>query len=241
MTGARSRGSGEQTQPMACPPWLMETAAGDGPRAASSAPGGRAERGLYADADTVDEPDAGVAGSSGSGPSGSGPSDSGPSGPGPSGPGPSGPGPSGSGPSGSGPSGPGPSGPGPSGPGPSGSGPSGPGHAGADRPPGSGGPLLAWLWGEQGQAGEYLLASHSVTVGRDPGNDIVLADSTVSREHVKIGYCEGQWWLQPADSAGPTWVNGQPVEPGQRLPVTDGDRLRLGFHTQFRLLVPSAR
>jgi pSer/pThr/pTyr-binding forkhead associated (FHA) protein len=101
--------------------------------------------------------------------------------------------------------------------------------------------LLAWLWAEQGQAGEYLLASHSVTVGRDPGNDIVLADSTVSREHAKIEYCEGQWWLQPADSAGPTWINGQPVEPGQRLPVTDGDRLRFGFHTQFRLLVPSAR
>jgi len=25
------------------------------------------------------------------------------------------------------------------------------------------------------------------------------------------------------------------------IPVTDGDRLRFGFHTQFRLLVPSAR
>ena len=101
--------------------------------------------------------------------------------------------------------------------------------------------MLAWLWGEQGQAGEYLLASHSVTVGRDPGSDIVLPDPTVSREHAKIEYCGGQWWLQPTDSAGPTWVNGQPAEPGQRLPVTDGDRLRFGFHTQFRLLVPSAR
>jgi hypothetical protein len=119
-------------------------------------------------------------------------------------------------------------------------------EAGADWPDAArlsapGGPLLAWLWGEQGQAGEYLLASHSVTVGRDPGSDVVLIDSTVSGEHARIEYCEGQWWLQPADSAGPTWVNGQPVEPGQRLPVTDGDRLRFGFHTQFRLLVPSAR
>jgi len=111
----------------------------------------------------------------------------------------------------------------------------------AARPLGPGEPLLAWLWGEQGVAGEYLLASHSVTVGRDPGSDVVLIDSTVSHEHAKIEYCEGQWWLQPADSAGPTWVNGQPVEPGQRVPVTDGDRLRFGFHTQFRLLVPSAR
>ncbi len=162
MTGATPRGSGEQTQPMACPP-------------------GRAARGPYADADTIDGPAPDTR------------------------------------------------------------------DAGADwpdaarLPPRSGRPLLAWLWGEQGQAGEYLLASDSVTVGRDPGNDIVLIDPAVGGEHAKIEYCEGQWWLQPADSGGPTWVNGQPVQPGQRLPVTDGDRLRFGFHTQFRLLVPSAR
>ena len=163
MTGATPQGQDEQTQPMASPPWA---------RLARSWPSGQAERGPYADADTVE--------------------------------------------------------------------------AGADWPDAarlsaSGGPLLAWLWGEQGQAGEYLLASHSVTVGRDPGSDVVLTDATVSHEHAKIEYRAGQWWLRAADSAGPTWVNGQPVEPGRRLPVTDGDRLRFGFHTQFRLLVPSAR
>ena len=163
MTGTTPQGQGEQTQPMASPASA---------RLAGPWPSGQAERGPYADADTVE--------------------------------------------------------------------------VGADwpdgaPPPGSGGPPLAWLWGEQGQAGEYLLASDSVTVGRDPGSDVVLADSTVSREHAMIEYCEGQWWLQPAESAGPTWVNGRPVEPGQRFPVTDGDRLRFGFHTQFRLLVPSAR
>ena len=236
MTGARPRGSGEQTQPMACPPWLMEaaeagpSAAGGWPRVAGGWPSGRAERGPYADADTVDELAAEVAGHTGSGLSGFGLSGSGPSDPGHAGPAPSAADASEDPPGADGGSGGAPAAR----------------EAGADwtdaaRPPGSGGPLLAWLWGEQGQAGEYLLASHSVTVGRDPGHDIVLADSTVSREHAKIEYCEGQWWLQPADSAGPTWVNGQPVEPGQRLAVTDGDRLRFGFHTQFRLLVPSAR
>jgi hypothetical protein len=195
MTGATPQGQGEQTQPMAVPSW---------PRVAGGWPSSRADRGPYADADTVDELDAVAVSRAGPAPSGAG--------------------------TGQGPRG-------------------GPGDAvaapqtGADwpdaaRPPGPG---LAWLWGEQGQAGEYLLASNSVTVGRDPGSDMVLTDPTVSGEHAKIEYCEGQWWLQTADSAGPTWVNGQPVEPGQRLPVTDGDRLRFGFHTQFRLLVPSAR
>jgi FHA domain len=111
----------------------------------------------------------------------------------------------------------------------------------AAPPPGSGGSALAWLWGEQGQAGEYLLASRSVTVGRDPGSDIVLHDRTVSREHARFEYDGGQWWLLPAGAAGPTWVNGQPLAPGQRRQVTDGDRLRFGFHTQLRLLVPGAR
>lgn len=212
MTGTTPRGQGERTQPMATPRWLLDhadderlsaaggAAAGGGPKVAGTWPSGRADRGPYADSDTIDELRAEVAeADAGRGPPGGGSGST-----------------------------------------------AAARRAGADwpdgaQPPGSGGPLLAWLWGEQGQDGEYLLASHSVRVGRDPGSDVVLADSTVSREHAKIEYREGQWWLQPAESAGPTWVNGRPVEPGQRLPVTDGDRLRFGFHTQFRLLVPSAR
>jgi ABC transport system ATP-binding/permease protein len=209
VTGSTPQGRGEQTQPMAIPPWS---------RVAGGWPSSRADRGPYADADTVDELDAAVASQTGAASPGVVPPGSVPPGA--------------------------EAGQGPPGPG-SGGAVAAP-KAGADwpdaaRPPGPGGPVLAWLWGEQGQAGEYLLASNSVTVGRDPGNDVVLTDPTVSGEHAKIEYCEGQWWLQIADSARPTWVNGQPAESGQRLPVTDGDRLRFGFHTQFRLLVPSAR
>ena len=215
MTGATPQGQGEQTQPMAIPPWA--TVAGGWPSS-------RADRGPYADADTIDELDAVLASQTGSAPPGAGASQ------GPPGTG------AGQVPPGA----------------EAGQGPPAAGSGGAAGAPGAGvdwpdaarqpgGPLLAWLWGEQGQAGEYLLASNSVTVGRDPASDVVLPEPSVSHEHAKIEYCEGQWWLQSADSAGPTWVNGQPVEPGQRVPITDGDRLRFGFHTQFRLLVPSAR
>jgi hypothetical protein len=120
MTAATPQGQGKQTQPMAVPRWL---------EVAGGWPSGRAERGPYADADTIE---AGVD------------------------------------------------------------------WADAARHPG--GPLLAWLWGEQGQAGEYLLASNSVTVGRDPGSDVVLPEPSVSHAHAKIEYCAGQWWLQPVDS-----------------------------------------
>ena len=101
------------------------------------------------------------------------------------------------------------------------------------------GSLRAWLWGEQGAAGEYLLASQSVTVGRDPGSDIVLSDLTVSREHATLKYGDGSWWLLPGVTANGTWLNGRLVQPGERVRVADGGRLRFGLHTQLRMLVPA--
>jgi hypothetical protein len=101
--------------------------------------------------------------------------------------------------------------------------------------------LLAWLWGEQGVAGEYLLGRESVIIGRDPGSDIVLGDPTVSREHARIEHHDGQWWLVPLNTTGRTWINGRRITPGQRHAVRHGDRLRFGFHTQVQMLVPNAR
>src|SRR5262249_34371708 len=106
MTGPTPQGQGEQTQPMAIPPW---------PEVAGGWPGGRAERGPYADADTIDELDAVVASQTGA--------EAGQGSPG-----------------------------------------AGPGVAvaalaGVDWPDAArrpGGPLLAWLWGEQGQARQDL-------------------------------------------------------------------------------------
>ncbi len=250
MTGTTPPEEGEQTQPMAAPPALRKAPARDqgsrdlegragggpavgepavsGPAVDGPAMGGSVVSGLavggpvvggpYADLDTIDEPDAaGLAARAGSGPSRDAAAQD---------------------PPGAGRAAPAAPETGSVRPGAPGTGSVRPG---APVRPASGGSALAWLWGEQGQAGEYLLASRSVTVGRGPGSDIVLRDRTVSREHARFEYDGSQWWLLPVGSAGPTWVNGQPLAPGQRLPVTDGDRLRFGFHTQLRLLVPGAR
>ena len=103
------------------------------------------------------------------------------------------------------------------------------------------GSLRAWLWGEQGVAGEYLLARRSVRVGRDPASDIVLDDQTVSRDHATLKYAGGSWWLLPGITGNGTWVNGRIVRPGEQVPVCDNDRLRFGLHTQLRLRVPPGR
>lgn len=97
----------------------------------------------------------------------------------------------------------------------------------------------AWLWGEQGVAGEFLLASPSVTVGRDPDCGIVLTDLTISREHATLDYGDGGWWLLAGVTSNGTWLNGRLVQPGERVPAGNGDRLRFGLHTQLRMLVPS--
>jgi PPM family protein phosphatase len=111
--------------------------------------------------------------------------------------------------------------------------------AGAASPPG--GSLRAWLWGQQGVAGEFLLAGRSVMVGRDPGCEVVLSDLSVSPGHAVLDYAAGSWWLTPILESNSTWVNGRLIRPGHRVAVADGDRLRFGPHTQLRLVVPSAQ
>ncbi|HEV2375754.1 MAG TPA: FHA domain-containing protein [Streptosporangiaceae bacterium] len=103
------------------------------------------------------------------------------------------------------------------------------------------GSLRAWLWGEQGVVGEYLLARRSVRIGRDPASDIVLADATVSRQHATLDYRDGGWWLLPEVTGHGTRVNGRVVQAGEQVPVRDEDRLRFGLHTQLRLRVPPGR
>jgi protein phosphatase len=113
--------------------------------------------------------------------------------------------------------------------------------AGAASPSGSSpasSSLRAWLWGHQGIAGEFLLASRTVIVGRDPGCGVVLSDVSVSPQHAALDYSDGTWWLTPAIASNSTWVNGRLVPPGDRVAVGDGDRLRFGPHTQLRLVVP---
>jgi hypothetical protein len=76
--------------------------------------------------------------------------------------------------------------------------------------------LLALDW----QGGEDELV-----VGRDVGCDVVLADLTVSRRHVRLLFSDGLWSLRDLDSTNGTSVNGNLVK---RCQLRPGDRLRLG-------------
>lgn len=71
------------------------------------------------------------------------------------------------------------------------------------------------------------LAGQRLTVGRDPGNDIVVADDeTVSRLHAVVENLGPGWCVRDAGSANGTFVNGDRLN-GERL-LHAGDELGIG-------------
>ncbi|HXG58405.1 MAG TPA: FHA domain-containing protein [Thermoanaerobaculia bacterium] len=80
--------------------------------------------------------------------------------------------------------------------------------------------------GLDGTEKSYRLQTHRpFTIGRDPGNDIILRDPKVSRHHAEIVFERGFFVLHDLASANGTYVNGKRV---RVAPLTHGARLRLG-------------
>lgn len=80
--------------------------------------------------------------------------------------------------------------------------------------------------GLDGAEKSYRLQTHRpFTVGRDPGNDIILRDPKVSRHHAEIVFERGFFVLHDLASANGTFVNGRRV---RVAPLTHGAKVRLG-------------
>ena len=72
----------------------------------------------------------------------------------------------------------------------------------------------------------FVLHQDITTIGRTAGNDIVIQDGTVSRNHARLFFHNGQWSIEDMGSANGTFVNGKRVE--RPIPLQSGDQLRLG-------------
>lgn len=80
--------------------------------------------------------------------------------------------------------------------------------------------------GLDGAEKAYRLQTHRpFTIGRDPGNDIILRDPKVSRHHAEIVFERGFFVLHDLASANGTWVGGKKI---RVAPLTHGAQLRLG-------------
>src|SRR4029077_5110943 len=64
-----------------------------------------------------------------------------------------------------------------------------------------------------------------VTIGRGPGNQIVLKDLASSSRHAQLLKEGDRWSLEDRGSLNKTFVNGTEV---QKVPLSPGDRILIG-------------
>jgi pSer/pThr/pTyr-binding forkhead associated (FHA) protein len=67
---------------------------------------------------------------------------------------------------------------------------------------------------------EFEIAKQTATVGREEMNDVPLAlDGLVSRQHARISFENGEYWLEDLGSRNGTFVEEKQVKGKVRLPL----------------------
>lgn len=79
-----------------------------------------------------------------------------------------------------------------------------------------------------GDVEEVELEKQTTSVGRQPGNDIVLNTSAVSRYHAQFHISGGRVYLVDLGTVNGTFVNDVQVDPGGRVGLANGDRIVMG-------------
>ena len=75
------------------------------------------------------------------------------------------------------------------------------------------------------QGTAFSLSERNVSIGRDPSNDLWIADHALSRQHCLLVSQDGQFAIRDLGSKNGTLVNGMPV--GEQL-LHDGDHISVG-------------
>lgn len=65
-----------------------------------------------------------------------------------------------------------------------------------------------------------------ITLGRNLTCDFCLEDHTVSAEHARLIYRQGQWWVEDLRSTNGTFLNQLPVN--EAMVITSTDELQCG-------------
>jgi ABC-type multidrug transport system ATPase subunit/pSer/pThr/pTyr-binding forkhead associated (FHA) protein len=87
-------------------------------------------------------------------------------------------------------------------------------------------------------AGTTVQISKTVTtLGREPSNDVVISDPTVSRQHARLVFENGAWAIEKVNPQNSVTVNQRAV---QRELIHDRDTIGLGTGTTFLFLAAVA-
>lgn len=85
---------------------------------------------------------------------------------------------------------------------------------------------------------EFNLQRYSTSIGRDLGNDVVVAsDKALSRQHALIQFINGSFYVQDLQSKNGTRLNGGAVT--TLRPLRSGDEIAVGLTRLVFLLRPS--
>ncbi len=107
-----------------------------------------------------------------------------------------------------------------------------------NRPPGLG--SIQFLSGPLAGS-TFPINKTTITIGREPGNDIVISDPTVSRLHARLLYNGSQWTIEKLSPQNSLIVNKREV---QQAIINDHDTISVGPGTSFLFIVgaiPSGR
>ncbi|MCB8942758.1 MAG: protein kinase [Ardenticatenaceae bacterium] len=85
--------------------------------------------------------------------------------------------------------------------------------------------LIAHPWEESRIVG---VTKTSLTIGRQPGNDIVLDDNAVSGQHVRLERTESGWQVSDLGSTNGTFLDSVPVEFNKPREWLDDQTLQIG-------------
>lgn len=72
----------------------------------------------------------------------------------------------------------------------------------------------------------YNFTIADIRIGRDPAADYPIDDLTVSSDHARLSFRQGQWWVEDRGSKNGTFLNQELVS--QPLVIASGDQLRVG-------------
>ncbi len=79
----------------------------------------------------------------------------------------------------------------------------------------------------------FVLDGPSITIGRAPGNTVLLTeDEFASGKHARIYWQDGKWWLEDRNSSNGTRVNNEIIT--ERWKLSPKDVIKIG-RTSFRI------
>lgn len=95
-------------------------------------------------------------------------------------------------------------------------------------------PVLSWTAPDD-TVERFPITKPTLQLGRVAGNDVIIADNAVSRQHARLVMIDGRLVLFDLGSLNGTFVNGVRVE--DQVVLRDGDEIRLG-RTRLTISIP---